>query len=120
MYEPPVAEGHLNEEQAMKLLNESGYRPVTLRRLPPAVHVFSHIEWKMEGYLAECDPFERDHLPEGDILCPPSQIGESFPVPSAYNTFMPFLRLNNIQETRTVFPIGVSCRTDNRDGVNTS
>lgn len=67
LWELPSAEGYLTEVQALaeakRLLEEAARisgtdpaEPVFVRKLPPARHVFTHIEWEMQGYLIRVVP----------------------------------------------------------------
>lgn len=50
LYELPNVEGHLSQEEA--LLHVKGLRlsPIRIQKLPEAKHIFSHVEWQMQGY----------------------------------------------------------------------
>ena len=50
MYEFPNVLGHLSEKE---LEARFGKEEMQLLRLPSARHIFSHVEWEMEGYLVK-------------------------------------------------------------------
>lgn len=52
LWEFPWAPGNLSEQEAQKVLKAWGCSEVGLDRLPAAKHVFTHVEWRMTGYLA--------------------------------------------------------------------
>jgi len=50
LWELPNINGHLTPCQLSELLAQEGLQPVSIKKLSPAKHVFSHIEWQMIGY----------------------------------------------------------------------
>lgn len=50
LWELPNTEGWLTTEQAISWAEERGFSPDGVRALPPGKHLFSHIEWQMQGY----------------------------------------------------------------------
>lgn len=54
LWEFPNAEGWLSREEGEALLREKGMEPGRMIPLRQATHIFSHIEWKMTGFLVEC------------------------------------------------------------------
>ena len=53
LYEFPSLPGRLEEKTVLAEAEALGFDPVQIRRLPDAKHVFTHIEWKMCGYLVK-------------------------------------------------------------------
>lgn len=51
LWEFPNADDSLSEAQAAAFLKSRGIEARTLFPLPPAKHIFTHIEWHMTGYL---------------------------------------------------------------------
>ena len=47
-----------------------------------AKHVFSHVEWRMRGYFADCET-----RPEGFVWRTARQIGEEYSIPTAFRYF---------------------------------
>lgn len=54
LWEFPNTSGTLSEEDALKYLQELGLSPIGITPSANAVHIFTHIEWHMTGYAAEC------------------------------------------------------------------
>ena len=52
MWEFPSAPGHLTLSQARSFLEDKGFCIQTLSALKPAKHIFSHVEWRMQGIYA--------------------------------------------------------------------
>ena len=64
LYEFPSSEGHLNRSEIERHLHESGFEGVgELMPLPPAKHVFTHLVWRMQGWLVQADT-----VPEGSLI----------------------------------------------------
>ncbi len=53
MWELPAVPGKLSEKEAEKLLFSWGIGGVSLEALAPAKHIFTHVEWRMDGWAAE-------------------------------------------------------------------
>ena len=56
LYELPNIQGHLKREEALLYVEKMGLDPLYIEKLPPAKHIFSHIEWHMKGYVIELSP----------------------------------------------------------------
>jgi A/G-specific adenine glycosylase len=63
LYEFPSVEGHLSSKEIEQHLLDSGYcilsEPVLL---PPAKHVFTHLIWRMQGWLIEVQSIPAETL----------------------------------------------------------
>ena len=58
--------------------------------LGPATHIFTHIEWQMQGYRVELPP--KAPLWGGCISIPVAELFASYPIPSAYAAYLKTLR----------------------------
>ena len=87
MWEFPAAPGAFTAGEAEKLLEEWGLSPAELEPLPPAKHVFTHVEWRMTGYLARV-PSESERF----CWAGRSELESRYAVPSAFKSFLRFLR----------------------------
>lgn len=54
LWEFPNFDGFLSEPSLSAKLKEAGIEPTELKPCGTAVHVFTHIEWHMQGYTVEC------------------------------------------------------------------
>lgn len=83
LWELPSAEGALSPEEAAGWLAERGIAPQSLTRLPGAKHIFTHIEWRMTGYLA------RVAAPGGSYAwAGKEELRSVYTLPSAFKAFM--------------------------------
>ena len=53
LWEFPNASGHLDEKQAVDFARKLGFEPLRVRPLPAAVHIFTHKEWHMTGWMLD-------------------------------------------------------------------
>ncbi len=84
LWEFPWEEGRLGREAAARLLEKWGVVPRKIRTLRPARHIFTHMEWRMEGVLAVC---EKILPPEGMRLVTWEEMETVYTVPSAFSAF---------------------------------
>ena len=60
-----------------------------IRPVGTGVHIFSHIEWRMEGRVVEC---ETPALPEGWVWADREELERQYAVPNAFRTFEPVVK----------------------------
>ena len=59
-----------------------------LRKTAESRHIFTHIEWRMTGYLILVEDMDRSALQKnGWIAVKPEQTQSDFPVPSAFSAY---------------------------------
>lgn len=86
LWELPNTEGTLSPEQARAQIGDWGLHAERLLSLRPAKHIFTHIEWHMTGYYAECG------VPTSDFVwITPAQLREEYALPSAFRPFLEVL-----------------------------
>lgn len=86
LYEFPNLEGHLTEEETVKWVEDLGLLPLQIKPLEAAKHIFSHVEWHMEGYLIRVASFEGT-LKENYILAEVRTAEKQYAIPSAYSAY---------------------------------
>ena len=93
MYEYPNLEGSLSEEEVRKWLLEAGVQAIRITPLPPAKHIFTHLEWHMTGYLVQVDELS-EFQPEtlDAILADTQQVEEKYPMPGAFRVYRDYVR----------------------------
>ncbi len=92
LYEFPCLEGHVDETEVRAALAARGLVAVTVRRLTDAKHLFSHIEWRMQGYAVDVAdvPSEREissGSADGWMLVPVGELDDKYAIPSAYAVY---------------------------------
>ena len=90
MYELPNTEGCLGEKEAVTYCKDLGLTPVRLKKLPPAKHIFSHVEWHMTGYEVIVDELEKTNNHKF-LFAKLDEIKEKYPMPSAFDGFKRWL-----------------------------
>ena len=88
LYELPGEEEHLDLSAAKnKILSIAG-EDFTIRRLSPARHVFTHLEWDMRAYLAELPEGQgsaaAERLPEDYVFATFVETKKKYAIPGAF------------------------------------
>lgn len=55
LYELPNLPGHMDTEAVLSYIRELGYAPIRITPLADAKHIFSHVEWRMKGYVVSIE-----------------------------------------------------------------
>ncbi len=92
LYELPGAEGHLNRKEALAFCESLGIRALKITPLPPAKHIFTHIEWHMTGYRIRVDALS-DFFPEQmqAVLAGKQDIATRYSIPSAFSNYILYI-----------------------------
>ncbi len=94
LYELPNLEGHLNREEALAYVKDFGLEPLYIEELPPAKHIFSHIEWRMQAYKIRVSSLNEVQA-KGLIFASRKQSGEQYAIPSAFGAYMRYMKEEN-------------------------
>ena len=95
LYELPNIQGHLEREEALSYVENLGLDPLYIEKLPPAKHVFSHIEWRMQAYRIKVSSLKRTQDKEL-IFATREQSGKQYAIPSAFGAYAKYIK----EETR--------------------
>ena len=87
LYEFPNIQGYLNMEETAAYSKQIGLMPLRIKELPPAKHIFSHIEWHMKGYAILVDELEKSCKEEDMLFIAPDEIEKRYPIPSAFEAY---------------------------------
>ena len=99
LYELPNVEGHYTGEEIIGMVKEMGLTPIRVKKLDDAKHIFSHIEWKMEGYavLVEEAGFREDteetENKDGLIFVDAKSSQERYAIPSAFAAYAKYMNI---------------------------
>lgn len=66
LYELPNVEGHLTQEEALECVKKMSLSPLRIQKLPEAKHIFSHVEWQMQGYAILIEDPEQTNVDNPD------------------------------------------------------
>ena len=90
LWELPNLAGHLTEEELREWLAAHGLCACTITRLPDARHIFSHVEWQMQGWEVELGSPEAV-VAEDDsplVWASPEELADTYSIPSAFKYFL--------------------------------
>ena len=89
LYEFPCMDGHADPEAVEKRLTALGLTVTSVTPLPPAKHLFSHIEWRMIGYAVEvAAPAPAEDWFWAEL----GELDERYAIPSAYGAYREMTR----------------------------
>ena len=88
LYELQNEPGHMTIEEVTSFSKEIGLMPIHIKKLPPAKHIFSHVEWHMIGYEIRVDELEKINK-KGLLFIHPEDIAKVYPIPSAFDAYNP-------------------------------
>lgn len=84
LWEYPNVDGWLDEKEVNALLNQWGICPLAIEKTESARHIFSHVEWHMQGYLV----YTADFRPTRDtVWADENAVREEYPLPGAFKYF---------------------------------
>ncbi len=95
LYEFPNARGHLDSKEAISYVKDLGLDPLHIEKLPPAKHIFSHIEWRMQAYRIKVSSLKRMQDDE-IIFAGREQADKQYAIPSAFGAYAKYIK----EETR--------------------
>ena len=83
LWELPALNGHLSPDEVRDALAAHGWQVGKLLSLRPAKHIFTHVEWHMNGYYIELK-----NLPDELTFVSPSALRAEYALPSAFRAFL--------------------------------
>lgn len=95
LYELPNVEGKLSQEEVLGLVKQMGLEPVRIQRLASAKHIFSHIEWHMDGYAVLLEgglPQKGEHQ-QPFIFVEAEDAKERYAIPSAFAAYAGYMNI---------------------------
>ena len=92
LYELPNMEGHRSEDEVLCYLKEEGLAPIRIQSLPPAKHIFSHVEWRMSGYMVLVEQMSVSDNPDLMIV-EPKRTEAEYPIPAAFAAYVQYLQI---------------------------
>lgn len=91
LYELPNRPGHLSREEALEYAESLELEPLYIQKLPEAKHIFSHIEWRMTGYLIRVASLERTREPE-ILFVEKNESDKEYAIPSAFGAYVKYMK----------------------------
>lgn len=87
LWEFPGESGWLDRDAARLLLEKRGLLPDRLLTMKECKHIFTHIEWRMRGYLAVCKTLSGDILQPDEVLADREELESRYAIPNAFSKF---------------------------------
>lgn len=94
LYELPNVKGHLNSEEALRVVETMNLEPLRIELLEPAKHIFSHIEWRMIAYRIRVSSLER-YSGRKLIFVDKKQSEKQYAIPSAFGAYVRYMKEEN-------------------------
>ena len=94
LYELPNYPGHLSSQEVLEQVKKIGLEPLRIEALPEAKHVFSHIEWRMTGYLVRVAALEGPGK-QKLLFVEKHQSEKSYAIPSAFGAYVKYMKEEN-------------------------
>lgn len=91
LYEFPNTSGHLSEEEALKWVKDNQLSPLRIQRLESAKHIFSHVEWHMNGYMIKVDELTQDR--SGMLFVDVKDSEDNYPIPAAFSAYTKYMNI---------------------------
>lgn len=93
LYELPNVEGHFSQDEVLTLVKEMGFSPIRIQKLEEAKHIFSHVEWRMEGYaiLVE-EPEQTNDKPEF-LFVEAWDSEQKYAIPAAFAAYARYMNI---------------------------
>lgn len=91
LYEFPNTSGYLTEEEALQWVKEQKLSPIRIQRLEPAKHIFSHVEWHMNGFMIRVDELTEDR--SGMLFVDVKDSEENYPIPAAFGAYTKYMNI---------------------------
>lgn len=89
LWEFPNVEGHLTSEECKENLKNFGIeKEEQMIALPPSKHIFTHLEWHMEGYFIQLKEIPKDSKV---LWVTKEEIKGEYAIPSAFKAYQKFL-----------------------------
>ncbi len=90
LYELPNLEGYRSREEILSYVEELGLTPLYISGAGEAKHIFSHVEWRMKGYLIRIAATEEKKIGEL-IFADKEEAKGKYPIPSAFSAYRKYI-----------------------------
>ncbi|MDD3337503.1 MAG: A/G-specific adenine glycosylase [Lachnospiraceae bacterium] len=92
MYELPNLEGHLTEQQAVDFVEGLELTSLRIQPLEEAKHIFSHIEWRMIGYVVRVASLEKTSH-QGYYFVNQKETEGRYAIPAAFAAYTRYMNI---------------------------
>lgn len=95
LYELPNIEGELSQDEVLALVKQMHLEPIRIQKLEDAKHIFSHIEWHMNGYAILVEEAGMSEMKNnGELLFVEAEdANERYAIPSAFVAYAKYMNI---------------------------
>lgn len=93
LWQPFLAEEELTQGQALETLRSVVPSAECTAAVPAAKHIFSHIEWQMQGWQFRCSA---SPLPDGFVWANAQQLEKQYTLPGAFKAYRSQMLLGDL------------------------
>lgn len=91
MYEFPNLEGYLSQDEVREYVQKHAGTLIGIQRLPKSKHIFSHVEWHMEGYFIRVESYQDNKA--DCIYADVGTVQEQYAIPAAYAAYAKYVNM---------------------------
>ena len=88
LWELPGVDGHLTAREALDLASDWGFDPAGAEDLPPARHIFSHVEWDLRAFRIRVEPRQGEGTWR---FAGATELAAEIALPAAFQSYRPYL-----------------------------
>lgn len=92
LYEFPNEKGYFGTNEAVSYVKKMQLTPLRIEPLSDAKHIFSHVEWRMKGYLIRVEALEKGET--NLLFASAADFLENYPMPSAFAAYTEYLNIS--------------------------
>lgn len=92
LYELPNVEGYYSQDEVLKLVKNMNLLPLRIQKLDEAKHIFSHVEWRMQGYAILVE--EQENLEKNNdafLFVETETSEEKYAIPAAFSAYAKYM-----------------------------
>ena len=93
LWQLPSMDGHKSEKEVLEFAQNLELDVLRIQPLPPAKHIFTHIEWHMIGYRLHLSGLSS--IPKNTVRVSLEELEAKYPLPSAFSAYLPYLKKKN-------------------------
>lgn len=95
LYELPNVEGSLGQDEVLELVKQMNFAPIRIQKLEDAKHIFSHIEWHMNGYAILVEEADMSDMKSNEelLFVDAEDASERYAIPSAFVAYAKYMNI---------------------------
>ncbi|MGI6095286.1 MAG: A/G-specific adenine glycosylase [Lachnospiraceae bacterium] len=90
LYEYPGIDGFCTQQEIIDYVESLGMTPLRVQYAGDAKHIFSHVEWRMKGYVVRIAGIEKKRI-KGMTFVSKKEAKENYPIPSAFRAYRKYI-----------------------------